>query len=48
MIKYISADIATVDFAINFPYLCIRFFIMFKKGAAYAETTPLQSQLLNT
>ena len=48
MIRYISADIATVDFATNFPYLCIRFFIISKKRAAYAETTLLQSQLLNT
>jgi hypothetical protein len=48
MIRYISADIATVAFAANFPYLSISFFIILKKRAAYAETTLLQSQLLNT
>lgn len=46
MIRYISADIATVDFANNFPYLCIKFFIMFKKRAAYAETTLLQIPII--
>ncbi len=46
MIRYISADIATVDFATNFPYLSIRFFIIFKKRVAYAETTPLQIPII--